>query len=78
MLIIVYIYNMSNAQNMKNFLVISNGNTSEWLNDFNSVQEYMNELEKSGTVSGVKVQVFSDMVMKNEITYNYNGEQWEK
>ena len=43
---------------MKNFLVISNGNTSEWLNDFNSVQEYMNELEKSGTVSGVKVQVF--------------------
>ena len=63
---------------MTNFLVISKGNVSEWMSEFSQVQNHMNELEKSGFVSNVKVQKFSDMVLEKEINYNFNGESWEK
>lgn len=77
----VYVYSMSNEQtngNMTTFLVTSNKGTSEWMNGFIEVQRHMNELEKAGTVSNVRVQKFSNMVLDKEITYNYNGESWEK
>ena len=63
---------------MNAFLISYNNETSEWLNSFNDVQLKMNDLEKSGIVSNVKVMRFEDNLMVKSFVYNYNGVDWEK
>ena len=63
---------------MSAFLITSTKGTSEWKTSFADVQTEMNRLEKIGVVSNVKVQKFTSNVLVKELTYNYNGEQWEK
>lgn len=63
---------------MTTFLITSAKGTSEWKTSFVQVQEEMNRLEKSGVVSNVTVQKFDNMVLSKQITYNYNGVEWEK
>jgi len=63
---------------MNAFLISYNNETSEWLNSFNDVQLKMNDLEKSGIVSNVKVMRFEDNLMVKSFVYNYNGVNWEK
>ena len=60
------------------FLILTSNNTSEWLNDFNSVQIEMNKLEKKGVVSNVKVQMFKKNILSKSFIYDFNGELWEK
>jgi hypothetical protein len=63
---------------MTGFLINSKQGTSEWIYDFVGVQEGMNELEKIGTVQHVTVQYFKEGSMKQEFTYNYDGQDWVK
>lgn len=63
---------------MNAFLITSAKGTSEWKLTFEEVQLEMNRLEKSGIVSNVKVQKFEQNILVKELTYNYNGEEWEK
>tara|TARA_R110000796_G_scaffold136891_1_gene252998 strand:- start:337 stop:528 length:192 start_codon:yes stop_codon:yes gene_type:complete len=63
---------------MNAFLITSPKGTSEWKLTFEEVQLEMNRLEKSGIVSNVKVQKFEKNILVKELTYNYNGEEWEK
>ena len=63
---------------MNAFLISFNSVTSNFLTSFVAVQEFMNNLEKEGFVSNVKVQKFEQSVLVNEFTYNFNGESWEK
>ena len=62
---------------MNAFLITSAKGTSEWKLTFEDVQLEMNRLEKSGIVSNVKVQKFEQNILVKELTYNYNGVQWE-
>ena len=63
---------------MNAFLISYKNETSEWLNSFNEVQLKMNDLEKSGIVSDVKVMKFENNLMVKSLVYNYNGLNWEK
>ena len=63
---------------MNAFLISYKNETSEWLNSFNEVQLKMNDLEKSGIVSDVKVMKFENNLMVKSLAYNYNGINWEK
>tara|TARA_R110000823_G_scaffold303598_1_gene425040 strand:- start:432 stop:623 length:192 start_codon:yes stop_codon:yes gene_type:complete len=63
---------------MNAFLITSPKGTSEWKLTFEEVQLEMNKLEKFGIVSNVKVQKFEQNILVKELTYNYNGEEWEK
>tara|TARA_R100000951_G_C2482429_1_gene131905 strand:- start:240 stop:431 length:192 start_codon:yes stop_codon:yes gene_type:complete len=63
---------------MNAFLITSAKGTSEWKLTFEEVQLEMNRLEKSGIVSNVKVQKFEQNILVKDLTYNYNGEEWEK
>jgi len=60
------------------FLILTSNKTSEWLNDFNSVQIEMNKLEKKGIVSNVKVQMFKNNILSKSFVYDFNGKLWEK
>ena len=68
---------------MNAFLILSTDGATlfpvaEWKSTFVEVQEEMNRLEKSGVVTGVTVQKFENNLLTKEITYDYNGEEWEK
>lgn len=60
------------------FLISTSNKTSEWLNDFNSVQIEMNKLEKQGIVSNVNVQMFKGNILSKNFVYDFNGQVWEK
>ena len=63
---------------MNAFLITSPKGISEFKYSFAQVQEEMNQLEKEGVVSNVKVQKFEDSFLTKEFIYDFNGEQWEK
>jgi hypothetical protein len=63
---------------MNAFLISFNQVTSNFLPSFVAVQEFMNNLEKEGVVSNVKVQKFENSILVKELTYNYNGQSWEQ
>lgn len=63
---------------MNGFLIITPKGTSEWMSDFEKVQETMNVIEKSGNVSDIKVCKFENNKLINQMTYDFNGEYWEK
>lgn len=63
---------------MNAFLISYKNETFEWLNSFNEVQLKMNDLEKSGIVSNVKVMKFENNLMVKSLVYNHNGLNWEK
>ena len=63
---------------MNAFLITTPKGTSEWITSFTDVQNEMNRLEKSGVVSNVKVMKFENNLMVKSLTYNFNGQEWEK
>lgn len=63
---------------MNAFLISFNSVTSNFLTSFVAVQDFMNNLEKEGVVSNVKVQKFENSILVKELTYNYNGQSWEQ
>jgi hypothetical protein len=63
---------------MKTYLVNFKNETSEFFYSFESVQNFMNILEKQGIVSNIKVQMFVNNKLEKEITYDYDGEKWVK
>lgn len=63
---------------MNAFLINSKDGVSEWISNFNQVQDEMERLEKIGVVSNVTVQHFKDNKLSQEFTYNYDGQNWEK
>lgn len=63
---------------MNAFLIISSNGVSEFKPEFIDVQIAMNQLEKIGIVSNVKVQKFVNSILVREIAYSYDGEQWVK
>jgi len=63
---------------MNAYLISFNSATSNFLTSFVAVQEFMNNLEKDGVVSNVKVQQFKNSILVKELTYNYNGQSWEQ
>ena len=60
------------------FLISTLNGTSEWLNDFNTVQIEMNKLEQKGIVSNVNVQMFQNNILVKSFVYDFNGQLWEK
>ena len=63
---------------MNAFLITSPKGTSEWKSSFLDVQTEMGILEKRGVVSNVTVEMFKDSLLAQSITYDYNGQEWEK
>jgi hypothetical protein len=63
---------------MNAFLITTPKGTLEWITEFVNVQNEMNRLEKSGIVSNVKVMKFENNLMVQSLTYNFNGQEWEK
>lgn len=63
---------------MNAFLITTPKGNSEWMTSFTDVQNEMNKLEKAGIVSNVKVMKFENNLMVKSLTYNYNGQEWEK
>jgi hypothetical protein len=63
---------------MKKYLILSTAGVSEWKLSFVDVQDEMNRLEKLGIISNVKVQGFKNNILKQEFTYNFNGDKWIK
>lgn len=65
---------------MNGFLVI-NQNTqqvSEWLNSIQDFLEELDKLEKVGQVSNIKVQQFKEHKLSVEVVYDYDGQMWQK
>lgn len=67
-----------NLSVMNAYLVIFANETSEWLATFEKVKHFMSELEKNCIINNVKVSKFENSKLTKTLTYNYNGEQWQK
>ncbi len=62
------------------FIAIANNGqrkVKENLDNFNELQEFMNKMEFKGYLQ-VIVDAYDSNGFNKSITYNFNGEQWEK